>query len=112
MKHLFTLVTIVLFTGSFLFGQQVDREKVILEIGTSTGCQYCPGAAMGADDLIANGHDVAVIEYHNGDNYANVYSNSRNSYYSVPGFPTAYFDGGNSIVGGSPNQSMYSTYLP
>ena len=112
MKHLFTLVSIVLFTGSFLFGQQVDREKVILEIGTGTWCPYCPGAAMGADDLIANGHDVAVIEYHNGDDYANVYSNSRNSYYSVPGYPTAYFDGGNPYVGGSATQSMYSNYLP
>ena len=62
--------TILLFTMVFgmmaLFGQ-TTRENVVVEIATGTWCQYCPGAAMGADDLISNGHDVAVIEYHGGD---------------------------------------------
>jgi hypothetical protein len=85
---------------------------VALEIGTGTWCTYCPGAAMGADDLLENGKKVAVIENHNGDAFANTYSNTRNSYYNVPGYPTAYFDGILSVVGGSHNQSMYSSYLP
>ncbi len=85
---------------------------VILEIGTGTWCTYCPGAAMGADDLIENGHDVAVIEYHNGDYYANSYSESRIDYYDITGFPTAIFDGVELYVGGSHSNSMYSTYLP
>ncbi|MCK9399563.1 MAG: Omp28-related outer membrane protein [Bacteroidales bacterium] len=90
--------------------QQVPRDKAVVEIGTGTWCQYCPGAAMGADDLIANGYQVAIIEYHNGDPYANTYSNARNSYYGVPGFPTAYFDGLNAVVGGSNTQSMFPQY--
>ncbi|MBW6459797.1 MAG: Omp28-related outer membrane protein [Bacteroidales bacterium] len=92
--------------------QQVPREQVVLEIGTGTWCQYCPGAAMGADDLIANGCQVAVIENHNGDPFANTYSNARNSYYNISGYPTAFFDGILSYVGGSYSQSMYSNYLP
>ena len=67
---------------------------------------------MGADDLIANGKQVAVIENHNGDSYANPYSNARNSYYGITGYPTAYFDGGNAVVGGDHTQSMYNYYLP
>lgn len=90
--------------------QQVPRDKVVVEIGTGTWCQYCPGAAMGADDLIANGFQVAIIEYHNNDDYYNTYSNARNNYYGVPGFPTAYFDGLNAVVGGSHTQSMFPQY--
>jgi len=111
MKKVFlTLITITFIAG--LFAQQIDRERVILEIGTGTWCYYCPGAAMGADDLVANGCDVAVIEYHNGDTYANTASNFRNSYYAVSGYPTANFDGTLESVGGSNTQSMYTTYLP
>jgi hypothetical protein len=110
-KQLFTIIFISLIT-SISVAQQVPRNLVVVEIGTGTWCQYCPGAAMGADDLIANGYDVAIIENHNGDSYANTYSNARNSYYGVPGFPTAYFDGLNSVVGGSHDQSMFSYYFP
>ena len=105
----------VLFVLAFcvpICSQQVERDMVVLEIGTGTWCQFCPGAAMGADDLIENGHDVAVIEYHNGDDYTNDYSDSRIDYYGITGFPTAIFDGVESYVGGSQSNSMYSAYLP
>jgi hypothetical protein len=95
----------------FAFSQNVPREMVILEIGTGTWCQYRPGAAMGADDLIANGHDVAVIEYHYNDPYENSYSLSRIGYYNISGYPTSNFDGGMTYVGGSQTQSLYPTYL-
>lgn len=85
---------------------------VVLEIGTGTWCQYCPGAAMGADDLIANGHNVAVVEYHNGDSYTNAASDARNNYYNLTGYPTANFDGTLTEVGGSHTVSMYPNYLP
>ena len=104
------LSSIVLFSG--VFSTQVEREMVILEIGTGTWCVYCPGSAMGAEDLVNNGKDVAVIEYHNGDSYANSYSNSRINYYGMQGFPTSIFDGVTEYEGGSYNQSLYSTYLP
>jgi PKD repeat protein len=91
---------------------QVTRDKVIVEVGTGTWCQYCPGAAMGVDDLITNGWPVAAIENHNGDAFANNYSNARNSYYGISGYPTATFDGLNPYVGGSHTASMYSSYFP
>ena len=89
-----------------------QREMVLLEIGTGTWCQYCPGAAMGADDLIENGQSVAAVEYHNGDPFTNSYSNARIAYYGITGFPTAVFDGVDYYVGGSNTQSMYQYYLP
>ena len=55
---------------------------------------------------------MAVIENHSGDSLANVYSNARNSYYGIPGYPTYYFDGILSVVGGSGSSSMYSSYVP
>lgn len=95
-----------------VFSQQVPRERVIVEIATGAWCYYCPGAAMGADDLVANGCDVANIEYHNGDPYATNQSNARNSYYNISGYPTAHFDGVEEYSGGNHTQSMYSNYLP
>ena len=91
---------------------QVPRDQVAVEIGTGFWCGYCPGAALGADDLVENGHNVAIIENHNGDSLANVYSNSRNSYYGISGYPTAKFDGILTVVGGSSSGSMYLSYLP
>jgi hypothetical protein len=88
----------------------VPRDMCIVEIGTGTWCQYCPGAAMGADDLVSNHHRAAIVEYHNGDNYANTYSDARNTYYNLTGFPTANFDGTNPSVGGSHTASMYTGY--
>lgn len=95
-----------------LVAQTVPREMVALEIGTGTWCTYCPGAAMGADDLVEAGCLVAVVENHNGDAFANTYSNARNSYYAITGYPTARFDGVLSVVGGSHSSSMYGSYLP
>ncbi|MBW6513979.1 MAG: Omp28-related outer membrane protein [Candidatus Syntrophosphaera sp.] len=90
----------------------VPRNLVVVEVATGTWCVYCPGAAMGCHDLLTNGHPVAIVKNHNGDSYANVYSNARNSYYAVTGYPTAYFDGLNPTVGGNATSSMYSNYLP
>ena len=36
-------------------GDLVPRDHVIVEIGTGTWCQYCPGAAMGADEMHEEG---------------------------------------------------------
>jgi hypothetical protein len=106
------LLTILLVGVLITMLVSVPRSKVVVEIGTGTWCVYCPGAAMGADDLVENGHAVAIVENHNGDTYANVYSNARNTYYNITGYPTAFFDGLNAYVGGSNTQSMYSNYLP
>ena len=89
-----------------------DKQYVLLEIGTGTWCQYCPGAAMGADDLVQNGQQVAVVENHNGDPYAYTASNDRNTYYAITGYPTAIFDGIKQLVGGDHSVSLYTSYLP
>ncbi len=111
MKKYFLILPALLF--AFLTSaQQVDRNKVIVEIATGTWCQYCPGAAKGADDLIANGKEVAIVEYHGGDNFENTYSASRINYYGITGYPTAVFDGTLKVEGGDHTESMYSYYLP
>lgn len=91
------------------------KQLVTMEIGTGTGCQFCPGAAMGAEDLINNGDSVAVIEYHaynSSDPYYNSFAVNRCAYYGITGYPTAFFDGLYSFIGGSNTQSMYPNYLP
>jgi hypothetical protein len=109
----FKLIGLFMLLAPLAFSQQVPRDKVIVEIGTGTWCYYCPGAALGADDLVSNDHQVAIIEYHGGgvDNFINEYSTARIGYYGITGYPTAYFDGGNAVVGGNHTTSMYPTYL-
>ena len=109
-KILFTVLLVA--ASAFAIAQQVPRSMVALEIATGTWCPSCPGAAMGAEDLLSNNKFVAVIENHNGDGFANTYSNARNSYYNVTAIPTAVFDGLLKIVAGSHTQSMYTQYLP
>jgi hypothetical protein len=71
---------------------------------------------MGANDLVTNGHYVAVIENHNNwqgsDPFTNVYSNARNAYYSLTANPTVVFDGVKKLAGGDHSISMYPSYLP
>ncbi|MDZ4182579.1 MAG: Omp28-related outer membrane protein, partial [Candidatus Cloacimonadaceae bacterium] len=110
MKTKTLLLMALLFLMSALIA--VPRNLVVVEIGTGTWCVYCPGAAMGAHDLLANGHAVAIVKNHNGDSYANTYSNARNTYYNITGYPSAFFDGLNVTAGGNATQSMYNNYLP
>ncbi len=88
------------------------KQNVLLELGTGGWCPYCPGAAMAADDMVALGYNVAVIENHNGDPYATDTSNARNSYYGITGYPTGIFDGLLRYVGGSNSTSIMPAYLP
>jgi hypothetical protein len=67
---------------------------------------------MAVDEMHAEGLSVGVIEYHGGDSFETPETDARIDYYAVPGYPTAQFDGGNTIVGGNATQSMYPTYLP
>ena len=113
MKKFFLLATLVLFFTQ-AFSQAVQRNLVVVEIATGTWCTWCPGAANGAHDLLANGKQVAIIKNHNGDPYANSYSNARNTYYGITGYPTGYFDGTLNYAGGGqcPNGNVYNNYLP
>ncbi len=89
----------------------IDRDMVLVEINTGTWCTFCPGAAMGADDLVEHGHDAAVIEYHNGDDFSNDYSKTRELYYNIGSFPTTHVDGVIKRTGGSRDESLYPGYL-
>lgn len=114
MKKTYILLSAMLLAGFFAHSQAVERNVVVLEIATGTWCTYCPGAAKAADQLISEGKSVAVIENHNGDSYATTASNARNSYYSISGYPTGYFDGSVKYEGGAacPSGNVYSSYLP
>ncbi len=113
-KMIFTFFATILFVA--MYGQQIPRENVLVEIGTGTGCQFCPGAAMGLDDLYANGDPVAGIEYHSynsSDPFNTPEAAQRTSYYGISGYPTAKFDGSyGTKEGGSNTQSLYSSYKP
>jgi len=51
-----TIFTIVcLLALSTVFAQGTTRFMVATEDATGTWCTYCPGAAMGCDDLLSNG---------------------------------------------------------
>jgi len=112
-KVLLTLSAIFILSGMFA---QIDRELVLVEIATGTWCGYCPGAAMGADDLAENGDPAAIIENHgyqgSSDPFVNTYSIARINYYGINAYPRAKFDGEwGTVPGGSVNQSMYPQYL-
>jgi len=113
-KNYLLFITITLLVTIQAVSQTIQRNVVILEIGTGTWCTYCPGAANAADQLVDEGKAVAVIENHNGDIYANDFSNARNSYYNITGYPTGRFDGILKYEGGAscPSGNVYSGYLP
>ena len=106
------LIVVGLLAVNLLVAEPAERQKVLLEIGTGTWCPFCPGASMGAQDMIDNGHDVAIIKYHVGDGFANAHSNARANYYGFSGYPTSVFDGLLFHSGGNANNSIYGTFLP
>jgi len=110
------LSIICMFSIVLLMGQNVPRSFVAVEDGTSTLCTYCPGAAMGCDDLLENGCNVAVIANHSNllgtDPYTNTMSTARNSMWGISALPTVTLDGATGVVGGSHTASLYSSYLP
>ncbi|NPD85829.1 T9SS type A sorting domain-containing protein [Lentimicrobium sp. L6] len=89
-----------------------ERTLVVCEEATGTWCGYCPGAAMGLDELVENAWPVAVVAYHSGDDYETPQGSERLDYYEVGGYPTVVFDGVVQSVGGSATESMYDNYLP
>jgi len=91
----------------------VTRNMVIIEDFTGTWCGFCPGAAMGIRDLMANGYAIGPVAYHSGDPYETVEGLSRiDDYYGITGFPTVNFDGVLQYIGGSSTESMYDNYVP
>jgi hypothetical protein len=63
MKNLFILTGLILLLTQ-AFSQGVQRNQVVMEIGTGTWCTYCPGAANGAHDLLVNGCPQLLLRDH------------------------------------------------
>jgi thiol-disulfide isomerase/thioredoxin len=72
--------------------QQVDRQKVIVEVGTGTWCPSCPAVVDIIHDFQNEGYDIAVVKYHINDIYQNSESVVRKNYYDFPWYPTTYYD--------------------
>ena len=110
------LILVLMLSAVIIFA--APRELVIVEKNMSLSCPFCPGASLAAEELVSNGHNVAVIEYHLNDAYATAAANNRmgnpmtGAYYNNNGMPTTYFDGVNSGLGGNLTQSMYAQFLP
>ncbi len=111
MKH-FILTLLVILTGIYVHAQKADREMIIVEGATGFWTQFCAGAALGADQLIDSGYNVAIINNHYQDSLANTYSLARNSYYDVTVYPTYFFDGILSVIGGSSTSSLFPQFEP
>ncbi len=90
MKQLFTLL--FLCSSIVLFSQQVDRQKVIVEVGTGTWCPSCPAVVDILHNFVDQGLEIAIVEYHNNDPFTNSASIIRENYYNFPWFPTTYYD--------------------
>lgn len=77
------------------------KSMVLIEKGTGTWCQYCPGSAKAVELLNEDHFDsLAVLEYHSGDIFETSMSLSRINFYNITGFPTAVFGGTYVYVGG------------
>jgi len=95
---------------ALLFGVQ---RVVVVEEFTATWCYYCPGAARGLDENYQRDYDsIVVIAYHpsTSDPFYIPEAATRMSYYSVPGYPTTWFDGVLADTGGLHYGTMYPFY--
>lgn len=86
-----------------------ERNYILMEVITSITCPYCPTAAQAIDEMIAEGFQIAPIEYHYTDNdpYGTPATMTRANYY-MPffddgdnnfGTPTTIINGMNGLEG-------------
>lgn len=105
MKRFFLVLFFLSVTTIF-----ASQRIVVAEEFTATWCTYCPGAARALDELYEAGYDsLVVIAYHSStsDPFYTAEAASRASYYSLSGYPTTWFDGTLSEVGGLHYGTMY-----
>ena len=108
MKRVLLLLFII--SGTFSFAAQ---RVVVSEEFTATWCAYCPGAARGLEEIYKRTYDsVVVIAYHSSssDPFYTPEAAARASYYSIPGYPTTWFDGVVADTGGLRYGTMYPFY--
>lgn len=109
-RILLSCVVVALASGGLNPAFAVQRV-VVAEDFTGTWCQFCPGAAMGLHNMAtAVGDSVAIVEYHIGDVFQLPGCVTRKNFYGVSGYPTVWFDGVTSVVGGSSSTPI--NYMP
>jgi len=113
-KVLFVLLALTLIP----FGLIMAQRTVVVEGFTATWCGFCPGMALGFDDLAHEyPGEILVLEYHSSssDIFNTSLSSERMNFYSgdvVRGYPTAIFDGIDTLIGGNTSQSLFVHYNP
>jgi hypothetical protein len=55
--------------------------------------------------------ELAIIAWHNGDQFSFAQGDARDNWYGITGYPTVWFDGWSSVVGGY-QPSSYPYYVP
>jgi hypothetical protein len=110
MKKYFTLCFLLLFIMG-VNSQTVPRQMVMVEAGNWLNF-YDPGSAMGCDDLLQNGCQVAVVFDHYSDGFNNQYSAARLNLFGITGFPSDVFDGKKGYCAGNHTTSLYYYYKP
>jgi hypothetical protein len=101
---------IPLFLLLMLTAAYASQRVVVAEQFTATWCTYCPGAVRALLEIYHRGYDsLTVIAYHpsTSDPFYSSEAATRASYYSLTGYPTSWFDGTLSEVGGLHNGTMY-----
>lgn len=68
-------------------------EKVLIEMGTATWNNACAGEVSILEELKDQGLDIAIINYHLNDPFANQFSNARASYYGMQSVPYSVVHG-------------------
>ncbi|MFH1741134.1 MAG: hypothetical protein ABIH23_19200 [bacterium] len=102
MKKIF-FIFLFLLIGPVVWGQSIADEPaalttqrpVLIEAFTATWCTFCYGPGMALDIIQKNypRSEVIVVVYHKDDPYSIPFTKTRDKYYGVLGYPTAWFNG-------------------
>jgi len=107
-----TFLTILLSTSGWAYHADAAQRVVLQEYFTEIGCTYCPNGGHAVEQILdLYPAQVAVIEYHYNDAYANPWSIARHTaFYSIWGRPTAYIDGTALCLGAATIQRAFDCY--
>jgi hypothetical protein len=87
------------------------KRVVLAELFTGAWCGYCPYAVAGLKTMEQNyeQNEVVILAYHGSDALSTTDGNTRITYYNIGGYPTVWFDGKLSDVGG--DNGCYNRYV-
>lgn len=114
MRIYFSLFMVIMLMVPAASTAQVPRG-VIAEDCTATWCVYCPAAYAGLE-VMKSRYDAneftSVRYYDTSGGLGTSETHARIQWYGVTGFPTVYFDGSTSVVGGGSAVAAGSAYDP